>query len=321
MNTFIKFIFISLIFLFIFDFLYSQNEIIPYFDIPSYYTDLPSEFREAPFYKLKKIKYYEVRKIYSDEGLGSGYLEERNFYDTNGIPLSKIGMNYERYSTGGHHFDPIFDVDSTFYNINRNGHLDSMVLYYHSGYISSDVFLYDIAGLCIKSKHYSVDSLIRTIDYVYDQKGRLINKGNVEFLFDNDRIIEIAEYNENNYRNVFYEYIYDNKSFTCEVYNTKGMKDKLINRIYFNDKWKQLVKYKINENYDRGKEITRTSFSYDHDGKINKIFVSKTENNIFTDSWEYEIVFDSKGNRIEEYLYDRYGNLLSKYKFIYEFYQ
>lgn len=216
MNTFTKILLSFILSTFLSYETYSQvlvykGEPFPLEGIPYYYTDLPYEFSIAPIVRQKKIKSYEVKLVYPNEKHYSGYVEFKNEYDTNGIPLHLKGMNYDKYSTGGYHTDPVFDVDSTYYHLDITGKLDTIIRFYHTGRLDTSTYAYNSEGLYVGPNKVILDSMNFNWPIKYDEKGRMIKKGNLEFIFENDRISAVYQDNDNGDKFLKYMYIFDDK--------------------------------------------------------------------------------------------------------------
>lgn len=325
----IKFIiFIYYILIVFFKISYSQvwvykGEPIPLEYISYYYTDLPYEFRIAPLVKEKKINSYEVKLVYPNEKHYSGYVEFKNEYDTNGIPLHLKGMNYDKYSTGGHHFDAVFNVDSTYYHINNSGKLEMIIRYYQTGRIDTSTFAYNSKGLYIGPHKYILDSMNFNWPIIYDEKGRMIKKGNIEFIFKNNRISEVIQDNDNGDKFLKYKYIFDDKKKVCKSYEIR--RDTVLKEIiYCDDDWKSVVRY----DYYRGsrrkghyKGANYRYYEYYSDGKLKTIYQKDIKGNILTSEIIREFKYNTRGDNIEETTFDKFGNLIDKYIFIYEYYE
>lgn len=301
-----------------------KGEPIPLEYINYYYTDLPYEFRIAPLVKKKKIKSYEVKLVYPIKKHYSGYLEYKNEYDTNGIPLHLKGMNYDKYSTGGHHFDAVFNVDSTYYHINNSGKLEMIIRYYQTGRIDTSTFVYDSKGLYIGSRTDLNDSLNYKWPIKYDEKGRMIKKGNLEFLFNGDRISKVTELNDIGKQFLKALYKYDEKNSTCKYFEKHGKDTVLKEIIYCDNNWKSVIRYDYYIGYRRKghyKGANYRYYEYYSDGKLKTIYQKDIKGNILTNEIIREFKYNSRGDNIEETTFDKFGNLIDKFIFIYEYYE
>lgn len=301
-----------------------SGEPIPLEYIKYYYTSLPHEFRIAPMVKQKNIKSYEVKLVYSNEKHYSGYVEFKNEYDTNGIPLHLKGMNYDKYSTGGHHFDAVFNVDSTYYQINNSGKLETIIRFYQTGRIDTSTFAYNSKGLYIGPKANIIDSLNYVWPIKYDEKGRIIKKGIIEFIFNKDRISEVVETNDAGHRFSKALYIYDDKNYICKYYKTNQRDTVLEEKIYCDNNWKAVIRYTYKNSFKLHSRFYSTEYRYYEyysDGKLKTISQKDIKGNVLASEIFREFKYNSRGDNIEETTFDKFGNLIEKYIFIYEYYE
>lgn len=301
-----------------------KGEPFPLEGIPYYYTDLPYEFRIAPIVKQKKIKSYEVKLVYPNEKHYSGYVEFKNEYDTNGIPLHLKGMNYDKYSTGGYHIDPVFDVDSTYYHIDNTGKLDTIIRFYHSGRLDTSTYAYNSEELYVGPNKVFLDSMNFNWPIKYDKKGRMIKKGKLEFFFIGDRISKVIELNDIGKQFLKALYKYDEKNFTCKYYEKHGKNTVLKEIVYCDNNWKSVIRYTYYRGYRRKGHFEGANYKYYEyytDGKLKTIYQKDIKGNILTSEIIREFKYNSRCDNIEETTFDKFGNLINKYIFIYEYYE
>lgn len=321
-----KYLFFLITITFYINITYSQvwvykGEPFPLEGIPSYYTDLPDEFRIAPLVKQKKIKSYEVKLVYPNEKHYSGYVQFKNEYDTNGIPLQFKGMNYEKYGTGGYHFDPVYNVDSTYYHIDSTGKLDTIIRFYHTGRLDTSTFAYDSKGFYTGPKGEISDSMNYNWPIRYDEKGRIIKKGMIEFIYNIDRISKIIEVNDIGEKFLNDLYSYDEKNHICKNY--QGIDTVLKEKIYCDDNWKAIIKYEYKNGFKIHNRFYGTIYSYFEyypDEKLKTIYQKEIKGNVLTSETTREFKYNSRGDKVEETTYDKFGNFIDKYIFIYEYY-
>lgn len=246
---------------------------------------------------IKEINTY--RKDLVMDGITSDALEEREFlmekkvYDEKGNLITEISY----YPDGS-------IIQQLEYSYDEKGNLKEETLEEEGSEVAErKTHDYLENGKKHKTYVHYLDGSYDTIEYIYDDKGRLISKittdseGEVdqrkEYKFQDDKLLKETEYDHEDNITDELTYNYDDKGNLKEMTHYDGIEKISVKTLHEYDEKGRRIESIIYNN--KGKPVEKHGFSYDEEDRV----IEATEETAYENNTT-TMQYDAKGNIIEQ---------------------